>query len=43
VEEDKQLAWLRGQYCDAVQGYIFSKPLDKQVATNWLKTHYACC
>jgi EAL domain-containing protein (putative c-di-GMP-specific phosphodiesterase class I) len=30
VENDKQLAFLKAEQCDEIQGYHFSKPLNLQ-------------
>ncbi|MBI1877538.1 MAG: EAL domain-containing protein [Chloroflexi bacterium] len=36
VETEEQLAWLRAQQCDEVQGYLFSRPLPAQELTKIL-------
>lgn len=36
VENDAQLAFLRALNCDIIQGYYFSKPLNKKDFTNYL-------
>ena len=39
VEEERQLAYLREQGCDLLQGYLFDRPLDAEAFyTKWLKT-----
>ncbi len=44
VETQRQLAWLRAQQCDEVQGYLFSHPLPaqelSQLLNETLKTKY---
>lgn len=37
VETEEQLAWLRAQQCDEVQGYLFSRSLPVQELTKLLK------
>ena len=37
VEQDSQLAFLRNQGCDEVQGYLISKPVPAQVLTQLLQ------
>ncbi len=37
VETEAQLEFLRGEGCDAVQGYLFSKPLPAGEATSYIK------
>jgi diguanylate cyclase (GGDEF)-like protein len=36
VESDEQLEFCRREQCTAVQGFIFSKPLDQDDMTDWL-------
>jgi diguanylate cyclase (GGDEF)-like protein/PAS domain S-box-containing protein len=36
VESQAQLDWLKGQRCNMIQGYIFSRPLNVEDATCWL-------
>jgi EAL domain-containing protein (putative c-di-GMP-specific phosphodiesterase class I) len=36
VEFQAQLDWLKGQRCNMIQGYIFSRPLSAEDATSWL-------
>jgi EAL domain-containing protein (putative c-di-GMP-specific phosphodiesterase class I) len=36
VETEEQLAWLRAQQCDEVQGYLFSPPLAANEVTELL-------
>jgi len=39
VETVSQLDFLRGEGCDAVQGYLFSKPMPAGEATSFIKNH----
>jgi diguanylate cyclase (GGDEF)-like protein/PAS domain S-box-containing protein len=39
VETEEQLAWLRTQQCDEVQGYLSSRPLPAQELTQLLNGH----
>lgn len=41
VEQDSQLAFLRNQGCDEVQGYLISKPVPAQVLTQLLQRRQA--
>ena len=38
VETAEQLAFLRSQECDEIQGYLFSRPVPAEVFTELLKT-----
>ncbi|MGE5655399.1 MAG: EAL domain-containing protein [Actinomycetota bacterium] len=38
VETESELAFLRQQQCDRIQGYLFSRPIDKAEFENLLKT-----
>ena len=40
VETNEQLAFLRENGCDSVQGYLISKPLEAKGATEW-RQHYS--
>lgn len=40
VEQDSQLAFLRNQGCDEVQGYLISKPVPAQVLTQLLQRRH---
>jgi EAL domain-containing protein (putative c-di-GMP-specific phosphodiesterase class I) len=39
VETAEQLAFLRSNGCDIVQGYFFSRPLPAEELLKWLKNH----
>ena len=39
VENEKQLAALGAQFCDVVQGYLFSAPLRAAELTNFIRQH----
>lgn len=39
VETDEQLAFLRGQHCDEIQGYHFSKPIWPDAIAEMLRNH----
>jgi len=39
VETEAQLEFLRGEGCDAVQGFLYSKPLSTDEAGAYLKKH----
>jgi len=39
VEDEEQLAILRGQDCDEIQGYLFSRPLSADQMTAYLLSH----
>ncbi|MEG3638230.1 sensor domain-containing protein [Magnetococcus sp. PR-3] len=39
VEQDAQLAFLRDLQCGEVQGFLFSRPLDRQQFQTYLKDH----
>lgn len=41
VEYDNQLLFLKQHRCHFYQGYLFSRPLDKETATKLLKTYVA--
>ncbi|MCH8294683.1 EAL domain-containing protein [Candidatus Poribacteria bacterium] len=38
VETAEQLAFLRSQECDGIQGYLFSRPVPAEAFTELLKT-----
>jgi EAL domain-containing protein (putative c-di-GMP-specific phosphodiesterase class I) len=40
VENEAQLSFLRGQGCDGIQGYHFSKPLELCKVEDYLRTEY---
>jgi EAL domain-containing protein (putative c-di-GMP-specific phosphodiesterase class I) len=37
VEDERTLAMLRHYHCDVAQGYLISRPLPLQQATEWLR------
>ena len=39
VETDEELQFLKDSGCDAMQGYLLSRPLDVNDATSWLVEH----
>jgi len=39
VEDEEQLAILRGQECDEIQGYLFSRPLSADQMTAYILSH----
>lgn len=39
VETAEELAWLRDQGCDAVQGYFIAKPMPLDKALTWAQSH----
>lgn len=39
VENAEQLAFLAEEGCEVIQGYFFSKPLEKNDALDWLESH----
>jgi diguanylate cyclase (GGDEF)-like protein/PAS domain S-box-containing protein len=41
VETEEQLAFLRGHRCDEVQGYLFSRPMPAEEATEYLRRNLA--
>ncbi len=41
VETESQLAFLRGQGCDIVQGFFYSEPLPAQALPTWLRENMA--
>ena len=43
VEHDEQLAFLRNEHCDVIQGYFVSPPLPAPEATAYIISHRAKC
>lgn len=39
VEHEESVDWLAINGCDVVQGFVFSRPLDAQVARDWIAKH----
>jgi EAL domain-containing protein (putative c-di-GMP-specific phosphodiesterase class I) len=39
VEHEESVDWLARNGCDVVQGFVFSRPLDAQVARDWIAKH----
>lgn len=39
VEHEDSVDWLAHNGCDVVQGFVFSRPLDAQVARDWIAKH----
>lgn len=39
VETEEQICFLRGQGCDWVQGYFFSRPLSSTAIIDWMKSN----
>ena len=39
VENERQLQYLKEHNCDMIQGYLVSKPLDEEVALEFLRKH----
>jgi EAL domain-containing protein (putative c-di-GMP-specific phosphodiesterase class I) len=37
VENESQMAFLRAQYCDEIQGYYFSRPLSADAVANKMR------
>jgi EAL domain-containing protein (putative c-di-GMP-specific phosphodiesterase class I) len=41
VEQEDSVDWLSRHGCDVIQGFVFSRPLEAQVARQWLQTQQA--
>jgi EAL domain-containing protein (putative c-di-GMP-specific phosphodiesterase class I) len=41
VESEGQVAWLRDQGCDQLQGYFYCHPLNAQALTAWMRARHA--
>ena len=41
VETPEQLAYLRAQQCDQIQGYLYSHPLEREDFAQWLRAPHA--
>jgi diguanylate cyclase (GGDEF)-like protein len=41
VESESQLAWLRGQGCDQIQGFLYCRPLDASALAVWMRARQA--
>jgi FOG: EAL domain len=43
VETKQQLCWLREHQCDYLQGYVLSRPIERQAIETWISPNLNSC